>query len=74
MKKRIIKKFFNQLKKNKRKNVRLKGKVGHKEALYFWNQHLKANRHNPFYLLFSLIMEYGGFLGRMSKALKKVEE
>lgn len=73
MKKRIIKKFFNQLKKN-RKNARLKRKVGHKEALYFWNQHLKANRHNPFYMLFSLIMEYGGFLGRMAKALKRMEE
>jgi hypothetical protein len=42
--------------------------------LYFWNQHLKANRHNPFYMLFSLIMEEGGFLGKMAKALKKMEE
>lgn len=74
MKKRIINKFFNQLKKKKRKNVRLKGKVGIKEAKYFWNERLKENRENPFYMLFSLIMEDGGFLGIMAKSLKKMEE
>ena len=73
MKKRILNKYFNQLKK-KRDNVRLKRKVGHKEALYFLKQRRKANRHNPFYMLFSLIMEDGGFLGRMANSLKKMQE
>lgn len=62
------------MKKKNRKNVRLIGKVGIKEAKYFWNECLKQNRENPFYMLFSFIMEDGGFLGKMAKSLKKMEE
>ena len=73
MKKRILNKYFNQLKKQ-RDNVRLKRKVGHKEAKFFLDLRKKAQRPDPFYMLYSLIMEDGGFLGIMAKSLKKMEE
>ena len=73
MKKRIVKKYFHQLKKE-RKNARLKRRIGTKEKMYFANILLDADKTNPFNSLFKMLMEGGGFLGIMAKSLKKMEE
>jgi len=70
MKKRITKKYFHQLEKERR-NPRLKRKIGIKEEIYFANLLLDADKTNPFNSLFKMLLEAGGFLGRMVNELKK---
>lgn len=75
MKKRTVKKYFHQLEKERR-NPRLKRKIGLKEKMYFANLLLDADKTNPFNSLSKMLLEGGGFLGRMANSLKenKVED
>lgn len=70
MKKRIVKKYFHQLGKERR-NPRLKRKIGIKENLYFVNLLLDADKTNPSNSLFKMLLEIGGFFGSMANNLKK---
>ena len=73
MKKRILKKYFRQLEKEKL-NARLKRKIGIKEKMYFANLLLDADKTNPFNSLLKLLLEANGFLGRMANDLKRHRE
>lgn len=73
MKKRIVKKYFHQLKKE-RQNARLIRRIGTKEKMYFANLLLDADKTNPFNSLFKMLMEDGGFLGIMTKSIIKMVE
>lgn len=64
MKKRIVNKYFNQIKKN-RKSVRLASKIGKKEMMYLYKNRKDIIPNNIWGNLFKLLIEGKGLYGGM---------
>lgn len=62
MKKRILNKYFSQIKKN-RKNVRLARKIGKKEMMYLYKNRKNIFPNNIWGNLLKLLIEGKGLFG-----------
>jgi hypothetical protein len=64
MKKRILNKYFSQIKKN-RKNVRLARKIGKKEMMYLYKNRKDIIPNNIWGNLFKILIDGKGMFGGM---------
>ena len=70
MKKRIVNKYFSQIKKGKR-NVRLKRKIGRKEMTYLYEHRKDIFPDNVWGILLKMMFDWKGLFGECT--IKKGE-